>query len=109
MPFHVHLLQKSKVCIIHKDTPFSEKWLNDHGNVIHIANLLTSIGDKKLYIQVYYFIYHINNKSYQYSKSWEHLGSLWSTGMDQDAKARVPISKYTHKLTNKTPVVAATR
>ena len=69
MPFHVHILQKSKVCIIHKDTPFSEKWLKDHGNVIHIANLLNSIGDKKLYIQVNYFIYHINNKSYQYSKS----------------------------------------
>ena len=28
--------------------------------------------------------------------------------MDQDAKARVPISKYTHKLTNKPPVVAST-
>ena len=22
--FHVHILQKNKVCIIHKDTPFSE-------------------------------------------------------------------------------------
>ena len=29
--------------------------------------------------------------------------------MDQDAKAGVQISKYTHKLTNKPPVVAATR
>ena len=29
--------------------------------------------------------------------------------MDQDAKARVPISNYTHKLTNKPQVVAATR
>ena len=29
--------------------------------------------------------------------------------MDQDAKAGVPISKYTHKLTNKPHVVAATR
>ena len=30
--------------------------------------------------------------------------------MDQNAKARVPISKFTHKLTNKPPVVvAATR
>ena len=48
MPFHVHILQKSNVRIIHKDTPFSEKWLNVHGNVIHIANLPTSIGDKKL-------------------------------------------------------------
>ena len=28
--------------------------------------------------------------------------------MNQDGKARVPISKYTHKLTNKPPVVAAT-
>ena len=42
MPFHVHILQKIKVCIIYKDTPFSEKWLNVYGNVIHIANLLTS-------------------------------------------------------------------
>ena len=48
MPFHVHILQKSKVCIIHKDTSFSEKWLNIHGNVIHKANLITLIGDKKL-------------------------------------------------------------
>ena len=48
MPFYVHILQKSKVYIIHKDTPFSEKWQNIHGNVIHIANLLTSIGDKNL-------------------------------------------------------------
>ena len=69
MPFHVHILQKSKVCIIHKDTPFSEKWLSVHGNVIHIANLLTSIGDTKLYIQDNYLIYHINHKSYQHSKS----------------------------------------
>ena len=48
MPFHVDILQKSKVCIIHKDTPFSEKWQNVHGNVIHKVNLLTLIGDKKL-------------------------------------------------------------
>ena len=48
MHFRVHILQKSKVCIIHKDTPLSEKWLIVHGNVIHIANFLTSIGDKKL-------------------------------------------------------------
>ena len=48
MPFHVHILLKSEVCIIHKDTPFSEKWKNVHGNVIHIASLLTSIEDKKL-------------------------------------------------------------
>ena len=48
MPFHVHILQKSKVCIIHKDAPLSEKWQNVHGNVIHKANLLTSIGDTKL-------------------------------------------------------------
>ena len=47
MPFHVHILQKSKVCIIHKTAPFSEKWQNVHGNVIHIANLLNSIKDKK--------------------------------------------------------------
>ena len=37
-----------KVCIIHKDTPFSEKWQNVYGNVIHLANLLTSIEDKNL-------------------------------------------------------------
>ena len=48
MPFHVHILQKNKVCIIHKETSFSEKWQNVHGNVIHIANLLNSIEDKKL-------------------------------------------------------------
>ena len=49
MHFYVHLLQKSKVCNIHKDTLFSRKWQkNIHGNVIHIANLLTSIEDKKL-------------------------------------------------------------
>ena len=48
MPFRVHILQKNKVCIIHKDMSFSEKWQNVHGNVIHIANLLNSIEDKKL-------------------------------------------------------------
>ena len=48
MPFHVHILQQSIVYIIHKDTPFSEKWQNVHGNVIYIANLLNSIEDKKL-------------------------------------------------------------
>ena len=48
MPFHVHILQKSKVCIIHKDTLFSEKCQNVHGNVIYKANLLISIKDKKL-------------------------------------------------------------
>ena len=32
----------------HKDTPYSEKWQNFYGNVIRIANLLTSIEDKKL-------------------------------------------------------------
>ena len=49
MPFHVHILKKKhKVCIIHKDTPFSEKWQNFYGNVIHIANLLNVIEDKKL-------------------------------------------------------------
>ena len=47
MPLYVHILQKSKICIIHKDMPFSEKWQNVHGNVIHIANLLKSIEDKK--------------------------------------------------------------
>ena len=48
MPFHVHILQKSKVCIIHKDTLFSEKCQNVHGNVIHLSKLLKSIEDKKL-------------------------------------------------------------
>ena len=48
MPFHVHVLKKNKVCIIQKDTPFSEKWQNVHGNVIHKANLLNSTEDKKL-------------------------------------------------------------
>ena len=76
MPFHVHILEKDKVCIIHKDTAYSEKWQNVHGNVILIANLLNSIEDKKLYIQVNYLIYHINHRSYQHSKSWEHLRSL---------------------------------
>ena len=67
--FYVHILQKSKVYIIHKDTPFSEKWQNIHGNVIHIANLLTSIEDKNLKIQVNYLIFHINHRSYQHIKS----------------------------------------
>ena len=40
--------KKNKVFIIHKDTSFSEKWQNVHGNVIHIANLLNSVEDKKL-------------------------------------------------------------
>ena len=48
MYFHVHILQKSKVYIIHKYTPFSEKWQNIYGNVIHIANLFNSIEGKKL-------------------------------------------------------------
>ena len=52
-----------------KIRPSQKKWLNFHDNVIHIANLLTSIGDEKLYIQVNYFIYHINLKSYRHSKS----------------------------------------
>ena len=48
MPFHVHILQKTKqICIIHKDMPFSEKWQNVHGSVIYIPNSLTSIADKK--------------------------------------------------------------
>ena len=34
MPFHVPILQKSKVCIIHKDTVFLEQWQIVHGNVI---------------------------------------------------------------------------
>ena len=48
MRFHVHILQKSKVCIIHKGTPISEKSQNVHGIVIYIANLITSTEDKKL-------------------------------------------------------------
>ena len=38
---------EKQVSIIHKDALLSEKWKNVHGNVIHIANLLTSIGDTK--------------------------------------------------------------
>ena len=30
----------------HRDTPFSETWQNVQSNVIHIANLLTSIEYK---------------------------------------------------------------
>ena len=49
MSFHVYLyITKSKVCTIHKDTAFLEKWQNVHGNVIDIANLLNSIEDKKV-------------------------------------------------------------
>ena len=48
MPFQVHILQKSKACIFHKDTPVSENGKNVQGNVIHIAHLLTSIENKKL-------------------------------------------------------------
>ena len=49
MPFHVYIyITKNKVCIIHKDTSFSEKRQNVHGNVIHLANSLNSIEDKKL-------------------------------------------------------------
>ena len=45
MPFHVHILLKSKFASFTKIHP-SQK--NVHGNVIHIASLLTSIEDKKL-------------------------------------------------------------
>ena len=45
---YIYILQKSKVCTIHKDTAFLEKWQIVHGNVIHIANLLNSIEDKKV-------------------------------------------------------------
>ena len=61
--------KKAKFASFTKIRPSQKKWLNVHGNVIHIAYLLTSIGDKKLYIQVNYFIYHINLKSYRHSKS----------------------------------------
>ena len=70
MPLYVHILQKkTKFASFTKIRPSQKKWLNVHGNVIHKAILLTSIGDKKLYIQVNYFIYHINHKSYRHSKS----------------------------------------
>ena len=48
MPFHVQKLQKAKFAPFYKDTHFSDKWQNVLGNVIHIANLLNSIEDKKL-------------------------------------------------------------
>ena len=32
------ITKKAKVYIIQKETPFSEKWQNVRGNVIHIAN-----------------------------------------------------------------------
>ena len=48
MPFLCTNITKNKVCVIHKDTPFSEKWQKVHGNVTHIANLLNSIEYKKL-------------------------------------------------------------
>ena len=54
MPFHVHILQKSKVCIIHKDTPFSEKWQNNHGNVVRGPKSLLILCDIVLYTHNYY-------------------------------------------------------
>ena len=59
MPLYVHILQKKQFASFTKISPSQKKRLNVHGNVIHIANLLASIGDKKLYIQVNYRIYHI--------------------------------------------------
>ena len=44
---YIYYKKKNKACIIHKDMPFSVKMQNVHGNVIHIANLLNSIEDKK--------------------------------------------------------------
>ena len=61
--------KKANFASFTKIRPSQKKWLNVHGNVIHIANLLTSIGDKKLYIKVNYFFYHTNHKSYRQSKS----------------------------------------
>ena len=61
--------KKAKFASFTKIRPSQKKWLNVHGNVIHIAYLLTSIGDKKLYIQVNYFIDHINHKSNRHNKS----------------------------------------
>ena len=48
MPFHVHILQKTKFASFTKIRPSQINGKTVHGNVIHIANLLTSIGDKKL-------------------------------------------------------------
>ena len=48
MPFYVHLLQKAKFATFTKIHPSQKNGKNIHGNVIHIANLLTSIKDKKL-------------------------------------------------------------
>ena len=64
-----YITKKAKFASFTKIRPSQKTRLNVHGNVIHIANLLTSIGDKKLYIQINYFIYHINHKSYRHSKS----------------------------------------
>ena len=49
MHFYVHLLQK-KQSLQHSQryTLLRKMAKNIHGNVIHIANLLTSIEDKKL-------------------------------------------------------------
>ena len=43
-----YITKKQSLYHSQKDTPFSEKWQNVHGNEIRIANLLTSIEDKKL-------------------------------------------------------------
>ena len=53
--------KKANFASLTKIRPSQKKRLNVHGNVIHIANLITSFGDKKSFIQVNYFIYHINH------------------------------------------------
>ena len=40
--------KKAKLASFTKIRPSQKKWQNFHGNVIHIAILLTSTGDKKL-------------------------------------------------------------
>ena len=45
---YIYYKKQNKVCIIFKDRPFSEKWQYVYSNIIHIANLLTKIEDKKL-------------------------------------------------------------
>ena len=67
MHFHVHELQNHNVASFTKIRQSQKNGKNVHGNVIHIANLLTSIKDKKLKIQVNFFIFHINHRSYRHS------------------------------------------
>ena len=48
MPFQVHILQKAKFASFKKIHHTQKNVKNVHGNVIHIAHLLSSIEIKKL-------------------------------------------------------------